>query len=123
LQGDVLYFNPVILTEYKQNPFKAEKRIYPVSFVKPVNQLYTLNMAIPEGYVVDEIPKSAKASFNENEGFFEYLIQASQQSIQLRTRINLPKVYYLPEDYKSLRDFYTFIVAKLSEQIVFKKKK
>jgi hypothetical protein len=123
LQGDILYFNPVLLTEFKQNPFKAEKRIYPVSFAKPVNELYTLNMAIPEGYVVDEIPKSAKVSFNENEGFFEYLIQANQQSIQLRSRIILPKVFYPPEDYQSLRGFYTFIVAKYSEQIVFKKKK
>ena len=123
LQGDVLYFNPVIFTQYKQNPFKSDQRKYPISFAKPVKETYTLNMAIPEGYVVDELPKSAKVSFNENEGFFEYLVQANQQNIQLRTRINLPKVYYMPEEYKSLRDFYTFIVAKLNEQIVFKKKK
>jgi hypothetical protein len=73
--------------------------------------------------MIDELPKPAKVSFNEDEGFFEYLIQANQQSIQLRSRISLPKVFYPAEDYQSLRDFYTFIVAKYSEQIVFKKKK
>jgi transglutaminase-like putative cysteine protease len=122
-EGDVLYFNPVVFTAYKQNPFKPEKRKYPVSFSMPVNELYTLNMEIPEGYMIDELPKQAKVSFNENEGVFEYLIQANQKSIQLRSRISLPKVFYPSEDYQSLRDFYTFIVAKYSEQIVFKKKK
>jgi hypothetical protein len=122
-QKEILYFNPVILTGLKQNPFKPDIRKYPVTFPMPVNELYTLSMQIPDGYVVDELPKPAKVSFNENEGFFEYLVQANQKNIQLRSRISLPKVSYPPEDYQSLRDFYTFIVAKLSEQIVFKKKK
>jgi hypothetical protein len=120
---EILYFNPVIFTEYKQNPFKAEQRKYPVSLPLPIDNLYTLNMEIPEGYTIDELPKSAKVSFNEDQGIFEYAIQANQNSLKFRSRIILKEVFFPPEDYQSLRDFFSFIIKKFNEQVVFKKKK
>ena len=52
---------------------------------------------------------------------FEYLITNNGTEIQMRCRLNLNKATYLNEDYKSIRDFYSFVVQKESEQIVFKK--
>ncbi len=80
-------------------------------------------MEIPDGYVVDELPKQTKVLFNDDEGFFEYLIAKSGDNIQFRSRIKLNKANFKPEDYASLRDFFGFIVKKQGEQIVFKKKK
>ena len=120
---DIIYYNPIIRTSFLENPFKAEDRKYPVEMDYPIDQMYVLNMEIPQGYVVDELPKSAKVAFNGSDGFFEYGIQASETSIQLRTHIKLNKALFAPEDYNSLRDFYAFIVKKQAEQIVFKKKK
>lgn len=120
---NILYFNPVVMTEYKQNPFQAEQRKYPISLSYPLDNLYTLNMEIPDGYVVDELPKSVKVSFNGDQGFFEYSIQANQGGLQFRSRISLKEIFFPPDDYQSLRDFFTFIVQKYNEQVVFKKKK
>jgi hypothetical protein len=86
-----------------------------------MDDTYTLNMEIPKGYVVDEIPKSAKVLFNTDEGFFEYLIVKDNERVQFRCRIKLKKANYKPEDYATLRDFFGFVVKKESEQIVFKK--
>jgi len=120
--GDILYFNPVIHTEYSKNPFNSDQRKYPVVLPYPIDELYTLNMEIPEGYAVDELPKSTKVSFNGNDGSFEYLIQADQNSIQFRTHIRLSEVNFPAEDYGSLRDFFAFILKKYGEQIVLKRK-
>ena len=79
-------------------------------------------MEIPVGFVVDEMPKSAKVDLNEGEGFFEYLISKSDNTIILRSRIKLNKATFLPEDYETLRSFFDYIVKKHAEQIVFKKK-
>jgi hypothetical protein len=68
------------------------------------------------------MPKPAKIAYNENEGFFEYLIQKNESTIQLRTRIKLNKANFSPEEYNTLRDFFSVIVKKQNEQIVFKKK-
>jgi Domain of Unknown Function with PDB structure (DUF3857)/Transglutaminase-like superfamily len=119
--SDIYYFNPMMSEVYKENPFKSAERFYPVEMPFAMDQIYTLNMEIPKGYMVDEIPKSAKVLFNEDEGFFEYLIVKDDQRIQFRSRIKLKKANYKPEDYATLRDFFGFVVKKESEQIVFKK--
>ena len=120
---DLYYFNPLLTEVYKENPFKAAERKYPVEMPHPIDETYVFNMEIPEGYTVDEIPKAAKVVFNDDEGFFEYLIAKDDERIQLRSRLKLVKATYKQEDYSVLRDFFAFVVKKQSEQIVFKKKK
>jgi hypothetical protein len=81
-------------------------------------------MEIPEGYVVDELPKSMVVKMNEaEEGMFEYRISQSGNSISFRTRVQMKRAYYDPDEYEMLREFFNLIVSKQSEQIVFKKKK
>lgn len=121
--ADLFYFNPMLGEGYKENPFKSAERQYPVEMPFVMNETYTLTMDIPEGYVVDELPKPAKVLFNENEGLFEYLIVKGDGNIQFRSTIKFTKANFKPEDYSSLRDFFGYIVKKQSEQIVFKKKK
>jgi hypothetical protein len=121
--SDLYYFNPMLAEGYKDNPFKAAERVYPVEMPHAMDETFTMNMDIPTGYVVDELPKSAKVLFNTEEGFFEYMIQKSEEQIQFRSRIKLKKANFKPEDYQALRDFFGYIVKKQNEQIVFKKKK
>lgn len=123
MEGDIIYFNPMLSEGYDKNLFKAAERKYPVEMPYTFDETYNLNMDIPAGYVIDEIPKSAKVSFNDGEGFFEYLISSSANNIQLRSRIVMSRANFAPEEYNSLRDFFGYVVKKHSEQIVLKKKK
>ena len=118
---DVMYFNPIMSEGYRENILKAAERFYPVEMPYTMNETYVFNMEVPKGYVIDELPKSTKVSFNENEGFFEYIIARSGTGIQLRSRVVLKKANFQPDEYNSLRDFFGFIVKKHNEQIVFKK--
>lgn len=119
---DILYFSPMMTADaYKENPFKAAERFYPVEIPYCIDDVYILNMEIPAGYKVDELPKPARVSLNGGEGMFEYLIQAGGSGIQLRCRTKLNKATFEPEDYETLRNFFAFIVEKQNEQIVFKK--
>lgn len=119
--NDLVYLSPVLWGGYKSNPFTAAERRYPVEMSYPINESYYFNFEIPEGYTVDEMPKSLKASYNLNEGFFEYLIQRTGNTIQLKSSLVLKKAIFDPEDYSSLRDFFALVVKKQAEQIVFKK--
>lgn len=120
-EEDIIYFNPILTGGWKNNPFKAEKRIYPVEMPYVINETYVLTMEIPKGYKVDELPKSTRVMFNENEGMFEYIIKANEETIQFKSKIALKKANFSPEDYESLRDFFGLVVKKHAEQIVFKK--
>ena len=123
MNDDIIYFNPMMGEGYKNNFFKAEERKYPVEMPYTFDEVYVLSMEVPKNYTVDEIPKSAKVSFNEGEGYFEYLINKSENQITLRSRVIMKKANFAPDEYNSLRDFFGYIVKKHSEQIVFKKKK
>ena len=121
--ADVIYFSPVMTPLFKENPLKSMDRTYPVEMPYTRDEVYILNMDIPAGYVVDEMPKSERIVLNENDGFFEYMIDKDDNSIQLRSRIKLNKATFNPEDYSSLRNFFAYVVKKQSDQIVFKKKR
>ena len=89
-----------------------------------IDETYAFRMFVPEGYVVDEIPKSIRLNFDESgTSFFEYLIESKDNAVALRSRVKLNRSYYLPEEYEVLRDFFGLIVSKHNEQVVFKKKK
>jgi hypothetical protein len=119
---DLVYFNPLMNESISENPFSAASRIYPVEMEYCQDETYTINMEIPAEYEIVELPKSAKVMFNESEGFYEYLIQSDGSRIMFRSRLKLNKASFESSDYESLRDFYAFIIQKMGEQIVFKKK-
>ena len=123
LEGeDLFYFNPMFTEGHMENPFKALGREYPVEMPYTTDKTYVLEIEIPDGYSVEELPKSAQLSLNDTDGYFEYLVQKNEKSIQMRSRIKLNKTFFLPEEYALLRDFYSTILKKQSEMIVFKKK-
>ena len=121
-EDDILYFTPILADgAYRENPFKATQRFYPVEMPYCIDETYVLSMEVPTGYKVDELPKSARLTLNDKEGMFEYLIQQSGDNIQLRCRTKLNKATFDPDDYETLRNFFAYVVEKESEQIVFKK--
>ena len=121
---DILYINPMFGEGYKENPFKSANRFYPVEIPYVIDQTYNLQMEVPAGYEIDELPKQAVVKFNENnDAYFEYRLSSSGNMISLRSRLQIKKTLFQPEDYAVLREFFSLVVAKHTEQIVFKKKK
>ncbi len=119
--NEIIYYTPMMGETIKTNPFAAAERINPVEMPFKINDLFVLDMEIPKGYKVEELPKSTKVSLNENEGTFEYLISSDKDKIQMKCHLVLRKANFTKEDYQTLRDFYSLVVKKESEQIVFKK--
>ncbi len=118
----IIYLNPLLGEGWRENPFKAADRKYPVEMPYCRDDNYVFSMEIPEGYMVDELPKSARVALNGDQGLFEYLVDAQSGRIQMRCRLKLNRAYFAPEDYGNLRDFFGFIVKKENETIVLKKK-
>ena len=121
---DIIYLNPMFGEGFTENPFISEQRTYPVEMPYTIDEIYVLRMDVPQGYEVDQLPKSTRVNFNENgESFFEYIVENNWGVISIRSRIKMTRSYFLPEEYKVLHDFFDVIVAKHNERIVFKKLK
>ncbi len=118
---DIIYFNPLLNYAIKENPYKSDSRKYPIEKPYASSFNYYLTFMIPKGYKVDEKPKSIRVKLNEDEGMFEYLISADEEMVQLKCKLNFEKADYTAEDYQSIREFYSIVVKKMNEEIVFKK--
>src|SRR5690606_22699295 len=117
-----IYLHPLLFFAETENPFKQEKREYPIDFVYPRQDRYMITLTIPDGYVVESIPESLALGMEENIGSFKFSIQANEKQIQLvaTTEINYSNI---PQDYYTvIKDFYQKMVEKQTEKIVLSKK-
>ena len=120
---DIVYFNPMLAEGTKDNYFKSARRHYPVEMPFAINELYTLDMEIPAGYVVDALPEAARVNLNTADGSFDYSVKERNGRIMLRSHIQLNRAYFHPSQYEALRSFFDQVVKKHAEVIVFRKKK
>ncbi len=121
-ENNLIYFNPMIKEGMKENYFKSAERNYPVELPFKMEETYIFKIQAPEGYVIDETPKSAKVTLNENEAVFEYIVVNTPTEVSLRTKLAIYKTLFMPNEYESLKNFFDYVVKKHAEQIVFKKK-
>ena len=122
--GDRIYLSPMMGEGEDKNPFTATSRKFPVDFGSLTEENFIATYLIPEGYVVEEIPKSIKVNLPNDGGRFMYVIGSSPEEgkITISSKINFKKTTYFAEEYELLREFYDQIVQKHAEQIVLKKK-
>ena len=119
--GALLYVKPTIMSGWEVNPFKMEKRTYPVEFPYPTNDQYILNLTIPDGYKVEELPASINMALPSDEARFIYTINVADKMIRLTVRIQVNKLVIPADDYDALKQFFSRVSAKLGEMIVLKK--
>src|SRR5690606_34360904 len=70
--GDKIYFTPMLFMASNENPFKLEKRDYPVDFSYPKSNRYMINVQIPDGYKIEYLPENAALGLPDNLGMFKY---------------------------------------------------
>jgi transglutaminase-like putative cysteine protease len=120
--GDVIYLNPFLMLQKPSNPFKLEKREYPVDFGFSNDEVYLANINIPEGYIVDELPKSEVFVTPGNGTKYLYNVVVTGNTIILNSTLSIKKSLFVQDEYPSLREFYNQVVAKQAQQIILKKK-
>ncbi|MNK01325.1 hypothetical protein D3C87_191220 [compost metagenome] len=119
--GDKIYMNPMLFFTQEENPFKQERREYPIDFVFPHQDRYMINITIPEGYVIESLPASLALTMEENMGGFKYLVGSQNNMIQIGVTIDINQANILPVYYPTLKDFYQKMIEKQTEKIVLKK--
>lgn len=120
--GDFIYLNPTLYSNFLENPFQLERREYPVEIPYPFHQQMVLNIDIPTGYKVEELPEPANMILPQKGGQLLFSIEEKGNKIQLTSKIEINQTIYQPEEYAGLKVFFDLIIEKQGEQIVLKKK-
>ncbi|WP_396158505.1 DUF3857 domain-containing protein [Flavobacterium sp.] len=119
--GDKMYVSPFLVFAQTENPFKQEKREYPIDFVYPDQDKFSVSLTIPQGYVVESLPQSKALAMPDNLASFKYIISNTGNQIQLLYTHDTNQAIIGSEYYEELKSFYKEIVEKQNEKIVLKK--
>lgn len=119
--GDVIYINPFVSRD-DENPFKSTDRQYPVDYGSKQEEIYMGKITLPDGYAVDELPKSKVIALPENAAKYTYNLVQQGNVINITSSFQINKPLFLQNDYPFLKEFYNQVIAKQAEQIVLKKK-
>ena len=119
--GDFLYICPTIVPFIEKNPFTSQKRQLPVEFSYPYRYRIIVSLMLPEGYTVEELPKSQRLSAC-NEGI-ACTMQLQQQGalMQCLFEFDLSRIIFPATEYTDLSAFYGFVMDMCNSRIVLKK--
>jgi len=120
--GDMIYFSPIIFHQMNENPFKLEKRNYPVEFSSPMSGMKTVQIIIPENFKIEELPKPVSYVLPDKSARFTYNTLQTGNTIIFTSTFQIQKDLYLPVEYANLKEFYNMVVNKEQEQVILKKK-
>jgi len=119
---DYIYVSPIFYATFMKNPFKIEKRLYPIDMPYPINEQIIVNLEIPEGYAIEDVPQGVNMSLPEGAGKFKFSVSTPQEGmIQLIMHTQVKKLLFLPSEYAAVKNFFDILVEKQQEQIVLKK--
>ncbi len=120
--GDMIYFSPIVFHRMDENPFKLEKREYPVEFSSPISGMKTVQITLPENYKVEELPKPVAFVLPDKSARFTFSAIQYGNIITFTSIFQIQKDLYLPVEYANLKEFYNMVVNKEQEQVILKKK-
>lgn len=119
--GDKMYVSPFLFFTRTENPFKQEKREYPIDFVFPTHDRFNISLTIPQGYVVEVLPAAKAVAMPENMASFKYNITNNGNQVQIMFTMDNNQAIIGSDFYGELKEFYKEIVLKQTEKIVLKK--
>src|SRR5690606_35809576 len=119
--GNRLYFSPLFFLGIKENPFKLEKREFPVDFAYPSETKYRIGVSLPEGYIVETLPEPSRIKLPDDLGDFTFNVVATSGRIQILVNTKIDQSIISPVYYESLKDYFKLIIGKMNEKIVLSK--
>jgi len=81
-----------------------------------------MQITLPDGYQVVEMPESERVIIRGYGGDFNYIVQQDGNKLNLISKIQLRQLKYLPENYIDIKEFFERIADKLQQPIRLQRK-
>ncbi|MEM6647675.1 MAG: DUF3857 domain-containing protein [Bacteroidota bacterium] len=119
--GDFIYMMPFVVDRVTENPLKMPERTFPIDMAYSSSTTYQLNLTLPEGFQVEEVPQNVRMAPINRGGIFMRLMEAKENTLSVVSRLNFSRSVYPPSEYISLQEFYGAVVNAHAEPVVIKR--
>lgn len=123
VSGDFIYITPMIVKLFSSSSFKNTTRKFPIEFPYPYITKYTFILTIPEGYQIEQLPKTSVYSFqNLGSQFTIVSNELPNSKVIFRVSYKIDKILSSVSDYQAIRQYWNVLSDSANEMIVLKKK-
>lgn len=119
--GDKIFVNPLLFFTRSKNPFTQEKRQMGIYFGYPTQEKINLSLDIPEGYIVESMPKPVRISSDDKVIIYTFNISNEGNKIQISCVKEINSSIFAADEYTGLKELFQKMLASQNEKIVLKK--
>ena len=119
--GERMYLNPAVLLREGEHPFPSRTRVSDVSYAYPYNRRYQARIAIPEGYVVEELPETKRHRTPGGVLVFTRAIRVEGDTLVVQAEMARRRTELQRRHYDELRSFYDLVLGAEEEVVVLRR--
>ncbi|MDR3680240.1 MAG: transglutaminase-like domain-containing protein [Flavipsychrobacter sp.] len=120
--GNNVYMPSVLTQFYNGNPFKGTERQYPIEFPYAREDIYSLNLQLPEGYTFADTTSSTEYRYDDKTTMhYTAAYEPGSNMLQVSARLSRRETYFDKEDYTSLKKYFDDVISAQQTMYVFKK--
>ena len=119
--GDIIYLNPWVLNVMSENPLTEEERTLPIEFPYISTENLASVITLPEGYVVEELPKSLMIKSEDGKLSCVIASTSDGSTLSSRCQIQVGRLFFTPKEYPFVKSFLDEVYKRLQDVIVIKK--
>lgn len=119
--GNEILVNPFLFNDI-ENPFKSEKRDYPVDFISSRKRSVIISMKIPSNMSVAKFPETALMVPECGGAKFVYQSGLTGNVLSIRCTLLVDRTLFTEDQYGALQGFFSAVNRKLSEAVQLQKK-
>lgn len=120
--GDHIYLSPMLFSPIVPSPFTQDQRELPVELPNREDISYTLEIRLPAGYEIEELPAKQEATNPDRSLTFSIAYEDLSDAVRLRYRFNVKSMLFEEHDYPTLKAIYDMAASHAEDMIVLKKK-
>jgi hypothetical protein len=121
--GDFYFINPQFLMEKNANPFTKTTRNTDIDFGCNQHTSLIINLNIPPGYQLEQLPKNITVRAPDSIFFFKRTVSSDSSFVNYSYVFEIQRALFDKEEYPGVKEFFSRIYALMAEEIIIKKRK
>lgn len=109
-------------TYISENPFKMEKRSYPMDFGFPFTNTYLVSIDLGNVYEIEHLPKSRVIKLPGEDGECSVTYVAEENKLNIRFNMKLNTYRFQPDAYQFIKEFFGTMISMLKEESIVLKR-
>ncbi|CAD0225104.1 DUF3857 and transglutaminase domain-containing protein [Chryseobacterium sp. D764] len=116
--GKKMIINPMLFLNKSSNEFdQTEVRQYPIDFGSPITKVKKITLEIPEGYVIEEMPKEKRIVTEDKEIAYTYSVEQKGNKLEVTTTTKVSSSDYPKEYYPAFKQIWG-VASKFENQVI-----